>query len=220
MPTTTPAPRESDRIEAELRRMILELELEPGEMVSERQLMQRCGGGRTPLREACQRLAEQGLLALAPRQGVVIAPLSVFDFVEVMDAMAIAAGPAAALACRRLSAGQMEQLAAITAESEQAGAGGDYARQAALDYEFHALLAEATGNRYLCEYLLRLHRSASRFNLAAWMRDGGAPQSMDEHQRIIAALRERDPAASRAEMLAHIASARQRIVGKLSPPID
>ena len=90
--------RESDRIESELRRLILNLELEPGLAVSEATLMKQYNWGRTPLREACQRLAEQALLQMVPRQGVVIMPLNVFDFVEVMDAMSMVIGTAAALA--------------------------------------------------------------------------------------------------------------------------
>ena len=70
--------RESDRVESELRRLILNLELEPGLAISEASLMKQYNWGRTPLREACQRLAEQAMLQTVPRQGVVITPLSVF----------------------------------------------------------------------------------------------------------------------------------------------
>ena len=79
--------RESDKVETELRRLILSLELEPGLAISEAILMKRYGWGRTPLREACQRLAEQSLLTVAPRQGVVIMPLSIFDFLVSFNVM-------------------------------------------------------------------------------------------------------------------------------------
>mgnify|MGYP001430094782 CR=1 FL=1 len=58
--------RESDRVESELRRLILTLELEPGAALSEADLMKRYGWGRTPLREAIQRLTEQSLLQHTP----------------------------------------------------------------------------------------------------------------------------------------------------------
>lgn len=213
MPNSSPSPRESDRIEEALRRLILSLELQPGSAVSEAALMKNYGWGRTPLREAFQRLAEQSLLQIIPRQGVVITPLSVFDFVEVMDAMGMVIGPAASLACKRLSETQMEQLAQLVAQAEGAAAGGDLVAVAELDYEFHRILAEATGNRYLSGYLLHLHRVATRFNLAAWRRDGSASHSIEEHGELLEALQERDAEAVRRLMLEHIEGARLRVMG-------
>lgn len=207
--------RESDRVEAELRRLILSLELEPGAALSEADLMKRYGWGRTPLREAFQRLTEQALLQHTPRQGVQVTPLSVFDFVAVMDAMAMVIGPSASLACRRLSDAQLEALSALVEGLQDAEARRDFTALAELDYQFHALLAEASGNPYLRDYLLRLHRVATRFNLAAWQRDGVASASLSEHQRILEALRKRDAPAAREAMLAHIENARQRIVGAM-----
>ncbi len=210
---SSPSPRESDRIEGALRRLILSLELEPGLAVSEAALMKNYGWGRTPLREAFQRLAEQSLLQIVPRQGIVITPLSIFDFVEVMDAMGMVIGPAASLACKRLAEAQLEALAQLVTQAESAAAQGGLAAVAELDYEFHRILAEATGNRYLCSYLLHLHRVATRFNLAAWRRDGSARHSIDEHHQLLQALRTRDVVAVKALMLEHIEGARQRVVG-------
>ena len=205
--------RESDRIEDELRALILTLELEPGLAVSEGVLMKRFGWGRTPLREAFQRLAEQSLLQIVPRQGVVVTPLNVFDFVEVMDAMAIVIGPAASLACKRLSETQLNQLDEIVAQAESTGVQGNYRAASRLDYEFHSLLAQATGNRYLSRYLIHLHQVATRFNLASWQREGGVQISVAEHRRIVETLRSRDPSACKTVMLEHIQNARHRVVG-------
>ncbi|MBN2148863.1 MAG: GntR family transcriptional regulator [Anaerolineales bacterium] len=207
--------RESDRIEEELRQLILTLQLEPGQAVSEAMLMKRYGWGRTPLREAFQRLAEQSLLQIMPRQGVMITPLSVFDFVEVMDAMAVVIGPAASLACKHLSGAQIDQLEEIVRQAETSEEAGDFVQVARLDYEFHCILAEATGNRYLRRYLLHLHQAATRFNLAGWQRDGNARQSTLEHERIVQSLRDGNLAAIRSVMLNHIESARQRVMGTI-----
>ena len=103
--------RESDRIEKELRQLILTLELEPGLAISESSLIKRFSWGRTPLREAFQRLSEQSMLQVIPRHGVVVTPLSVFEFVEVMDAMAMVIGPAASLACKNLAKDELLRLA-------------------------------------------------------------------------------------------------------------
>ena len=205
--------RESDRIESELRRLILNLDLDPGLAISEASLMKQYNWGRTPLREACQRLAEQALLQMVPRQGVVIMPLSVFDFVEVMDAMSMVIGTAAALACKHLTDEQFDQLDALIAQGETAASVGDHIRLSELDSEFHRVLAEATGNRYLRDYLVHLQRVASRFNIATWKRDRDATPSLDEHRHLAAVFRQRDAAQAKAAMLEHIENARQKVMG-------
>jgi len=208
-------PRASDQVQNELRRLILTLELQPGLAVSEAMLMQRYGWGRTPLREAFQRLAEQSLLQMIPQHGAVITPLAVFDFIEVMDAMSMVIGSAASLACRRLTDEQFARLDEIVLLAETAAAKNDFANLADLDYDFHCILAEATGNRYLCRYLLHLHQVATRFNYAAWQRDGGVGESIGEHRHIVNIFRQRDPAQSKIAMLEHIEGARQRVLGTM-----
>jgi DNA-binding GntR family transcriptional regulator len=193
--------------------LILTLELEPGLAISEANLMKQYDWGRTPLREACQRLAEQSLLQIVPRQGVVIMPLSVFDFNEVMDAMTMIIGQAAALACKRIKDEQLELLDKLVSQGEAAAVNGDHIKVSELDYEFHRVLAETTGNRYLRDYLLHLHRVATRFNLAAWNRDQDANPSLEEHRVLAALFRQGDVAKVKEAMLAHIEKARQRVIG-------
>jgi GntR family transcriptional regulator, rspAB operon transcriptional repressor len=217
MPKTphTPKSRASDQIESELRRLILTLELEPGLAVSESTLIKRFGWGRTPLREAFQRLSEQSLLQIIPQQGAVVTPLNLFDFVEVMDAMSLVIGSAASLACKRLTEVELNQLDQLVAEGEVAAFAGDFERLTTLDYEFHGVLAQATGNRYLSKYLCHLHQIARRFNLAAWNRERNATPSLDEHRYLAAIFRARDTAAAKAAMLQHIEGARQRVIGTI-----
>ena len=211
--------RESDRVEEELRHLILTLELEPGLAISEANLTKRFGWGRTPLREAFQRLAEQSLLQIIPRHGIVVTPLSIFEFVEVMDAMAMVIGSAASLACKNLNEEEHSRLEQTISKSESAASKADFVEIADLDYEFHSILANATGNRYLCRYLLHLHQVATRFNFASWKRDGSADLSLEEHRRIVATLRNHDPAQARTVMLEHIENARKRVIGTIIPTV-
>ncbi len=211
----SPKARASDQVESELRRLILTLELEPGLAISEAALMKRYGWGRTPLREAFQRLAEQGLLQTIPQHGAMVTALSLFDFVEVMDAMSLVIGPAAALACKRLTDDELNQLDELVTQAEVAAKDGDFERFTELDYEFHSVLARATGNRYLSDYLRRLHMVARRFNFAAWQRERNAAPSLDEHRHLTAIFRARDVSAAKAAMLQHIESARQRVLGAI-----
>ena len=205
--------RESDRVEKELRELILTLQIEPGLAISESSLIKRYGWGRTPLREAFQHLAEQSLLQIIPRHGVVVTPLSVFEFVEVMEAMAMVIGPAASLACKHLTEGEVLQLEQTIELSKNAASNSDFVSVATQDYEFHRILAVATGNRYLCRHLLHLHQVATRFNLVSWKRDSSVEFSLNEHRKILEALHRHDEIEVRTVMLEHIENARQRVMG-------
>jgi DNA-binding GntR family transcriptional regulator len=209
--------RVSDRIEKELRQLILTLQIEPGLAISEASLIKRYGWSRTPLREAFQRLAEQSLLQIIPHHGVVVTPLSVFEFVEVMEAMAMVIGPAASLACKYLTENELGQLGQSIKQGQTAASQADFIAVATQDYEFHRRLAIATHNRYLCRYLLHLHQVATRFNLASWQRDVNAEFSLNEHIRIYEALRQHDEASARTMMLEHIENARGRVMGTFQP---
>ncbi len=205
--------RESDRVEKELRQLILTLQIDPGLSVTEASLINRYGWGRTPLREAFQRLAEQSLLQVIPHHGVVVTPLSVFEFIEMMDAMAMVIGPAASLACKHLTEADLLQLEHNVEQSNIAASRLDFILVATHDYEFHHFLAAATGNRYLSRYLIHLHQVAMRFNLASWKRDSSVGYSLNEHLRILDALRLHNEDQARSVMLEHIENARKRVMG-------
>ncbi|MEX0406109.1 GntR family transcriptional regulator [Aquibium sp. LZ166] len=85
-PPETPAEPAAARAYRALERMIVTLELAPGSTTTEGALIERLGLGRTPVREAVQRLAWQGLLEIRPRAGVAVAPLHPGDWLKVIDA--------------------------------------------------------------------------------------------------------------------------------------
>ena len=81
------------------------------------------------------------MLQIVPRQGVVVTALSIFDFAEMMDAMSMVIGPAAALACQRLTEDELAQLDEVVSASETAAQDGDFVRVSQLDFKFHRILS-------------------------------------------------------------------------------
>ncbi len=69
-----------------LEQLIVTLELAPSSTTTEGALIERIGLGRTPVREAIQRLAWEGLIEVRPRAGLAIAPLNAGDWLRVLDA--------------------------------------------------------------------------------------------------------------------------------------
>ena len=73
----TPAPSLTDRAYAALEEMIVTLQLAPGTAISESDLSGHLGIGRTPIREALQRLAREKLVSIFPRRGIFVSPIDV-----------------------------------------------------------------------------------------------------------------------------------------------
>lgn len=69
-----------------IERQIVTLELQPGALINERYLIDAIAMGRTPVREAIQRLAWEGLMDIRPRSGIAITPLDPRDYSKVLDA--------------------------------------------------------------------------------------------------------------------------------------
>ena len=142
--------------------MILTLELEPGAHTSEAQLCELLDCGRTPLREALQRLTEQSLVKHTPGRGYSIAPLDVFDFVDAMDAMSLMAGITASLAVERLSDQDLSDLEEVLFRAEKLATEADFTSVSQYDMEFHVRIVNAVGNRQLVRFLTHNARRVGR----------------------------------------------------------
>ena len=99
-----------------IRELIVTLELAPGAPVSERELMERLGLGRTPVREALRTLAQEKLVEVYPRRGIVVSPVDVGDLALLSEARITLESFAARLAAERANADDREVALALLAE--------------------------------------------------------------------------------------------------------
>jgi DNA-binding GntR family transcriptional regulator len=208
-------PRASDRIEQEIRRLITTLEIPPGTMIREVDLTQRLGCSRTPLREALQRLAQEYLVVAVPRRGMIVAELSLLDYVQLIEALAHIEGAAAGLAADRSSGEELDGLEQTINHAREANLHGEYFTVTEADFEFHRAIAGLTRNRYLLDTTVRLHRLASPFSFLALKRGENAELSIGEHRQLLAAIRRRDSALARRLTFDHTVRTKDRIIATL-----
>src|SRR5258708_7881461 len=119
---TTPRPplEKKDREQGDVERVyktllewVVTAELPPGEFLSEPDLAQRCSTSRTPIREACSRLAQDGWLSLIRRKGWIVTPISVRDIVELYEYRKTLECFTVEKAARSASHEQIDQLRSI-----------------------------------------------------------------------------------------------------------
>jgi len=185
-----------------LERLLVVLELAPGSVVTEQMLATRTGMGRTPVREAVQRLAREGLMEIRPRSGIAIAPLDPRDFPLVLAARRGVEMVLARSAARRASADDRGRLRRAETAMHNSVVHDDTPGFLDADKAVDTIMASASGNPYAARLAAPLQTHSRRF----WYRlkrPGDLRTSMERHVEIIEAVVAGDPdrAADAADRL-------------------
>jgi DNA-binding GntR family transcriptional regulator len=200
---------------AEIKRRIIGCELAPGAQVNEGGLGALLGLGRTPVHQALHRLEMEGLVAILPRKGIVVAPLSLDAVLDTIEVRACNEALCVRLAAARVRPDELAAMRALLDRAPALVAAGDVPALMALDLDFHGAIAAAARNRVLADLLRRLHEQQARFWFLTLSEPGHGARIRDEHEDILAALERRDPDAAAAAMRRHIDDFRRAITRAL-----
>ena len=96
-----------------IRELIVSLELAPGSAIKEPELTARLGIGRTPVREALRRLAQERLVEVYPRRGMFVTTVDVRDLARLCEVRAVLEPEAARLAAERATRADLEEIGAL-----------------------------------------------------------------------------------------------------------
>jgi DNA-binding GntR family transcriptional regulator len=184
-----------------LRQRIFAHELPPGTWVDEQKLAEQYGISRTPLREALKVLASEGLVELKPRRGCYVTEISRQDLDDIFPLMAMLEGRCAAEAVARASNAEIAGLKSIHERLEAAARDGRIDAFFEANQEFHKIIQQLSGNRWLLSVIQDLRKVLKLSRLHSLSLEGRLQQSLEEHRQIMAALEARD--AARAEKLMH-----------------
>jgi DNA-binding GntR family transcriptional regulator len=205
------APLESeslvDQVHRRLRRAILDGALGPGEPLRQEVLARELGISRTPLREALNRLASEGLIEFRPRRSAIVAEFAQRAIEEDYAARLIVEPAAARLAAKRRDP---EALAALEA-ALRAGrrAGGDADRQFDAARAFHVALVGAAGNPHLTRFVESLWggRIAPVFYARQARLSGRPEHDLAEHAEIVRLIAEGEAKAAAVAVEKHLTAA-------------
>ncbi len=176
----------------QIEEMIVTLKLEPGAIVNERALTDITGMGRTPVREAVQKLAWEGLMEIRPRSGIAIAALNPQDFGKVLDAREGVERVLARDAARYGAALHHERLKDASDAMSIALAANDVNGFLTADKVFDIVLGQAAENPFAARLASPLQTHSRRF----WFRlqrPGSLQQSAGAHRALIDAIIDRKP---------------------------
>ncbi|WUV84233.1 GntR family transcriptional regulator [Streptomyces sp. NBC_01476] len=185
----------------EMRRLILDGELRPGEHLTEATITERLGVSRHPVREAFRRLEAEGLLESLPRRGVRVVQLDRDELRIVREVRLALELIAVQHTVERADEATMSALRVVLEEGHTAVAGADHGKLNALNDRFHDLLAAGGGSRFLAE-TLRSARNQAHHLVGG--KSAAVNQSWDEHAAIIQAALDRDAELAMLLMRRHL----------------
>jgi DNA-binding GntR family transcriptional regulator len=198
-----------------LRQQILHGELEPGTIVSERMLAMRLRLGKAPVRGAVQRLASEGFMTVEPRRGIVIAPRSIQDIIDLYEIRTVLEQLVVRKIAGKLRSDQIERLRANLKEHQTLAETSAPAEALAVDFAFHRLLCAFHGNRHLMAMLSRIHDALfPELRLSHTKAPTRVSEAVREHQAIVDAVSDGDAARAERLMGQHLGSCQQFVMSR------
>jgi len=185
----------------------------PGAYLNENMISTELGIGRTPVREALHRLAQDGLIDVIPRKGVIVRPFSLDEIAHVIEVRLINEPICAAMAARRVTRAQLETPKAILQAAQQAiDERSDVEVLMHLDQQFHAWITEVAANPVLAEIILNLHDRSTRHWFLSLSEANHPQRVQEEHMDILRAIGAKDEAAAAESARRHVESSRNTIL--------
>ena len=193
----------SERAYRAIRDLIVRVDLAPGDVIREDDLQERLGIGRTPIREALQRLARDQFVTVIPRRGMLVAGVDVTELSMLYETRAILEPYATRLACARGRAEHWEAMASAIDGARRPGTSND--ELMAIDRTCHEIVWSASGNRFLTDTLDMLYAQSDRLWHLYLADVSDMRHAVEEHAEIHLAL-----VAGDAERAASLAEAHMR----------
>lgn len=204
-----PEPRSlAERAYELLVRKITRLELAPGSVLVDKLLMEEFGIGRTPIREAMQRLAIERLVDHLPNRGMLVSEITATGVQQIYEFRAVLDGYAAWLAASRASPEQSRQLAAAHKRLVRATEDDDINEFVAGDWYFYRILSDAAHNSLVADSIPRIFNLHLRLwfyisqKLGEWQPLALSHQEMTG--QVSEAVASKDPERAKAAMVQYV----------------
>lgn len=203
-----------DMVVDHLRTFIVEGALAPGLKLNERELCERLGVSRTPLREALKVLAAEGLVEISPNRGATVSHMTEAEIREMFELLSGLEAFSGELACERITSAEVAEIKALHYEMLACRAQNDLSGYYARNQAIHDRINEAARNTALRQVYVSMNRRLqalrfrSNFQVSKWDR------AIQDHEEMIRALDARDGNRLAAILRTHLLAKRDAVLAQ------
>lgn len=199
-----------------IKEAIRQSQVQPGQPLSETRLSRQLGISRTPVREALQVLAQEGLVQIIPGRAITVAAPSVRDVMDAIHVRSILEPEVVRLAAKHISPEQLEVLAQAQRDLEAAVENSDRAAWSRTDNIYHEVLSAACPNQLLGDLAMQFRNRVSYLSSDSQGNWERLAVCTDEHRQIVDRIAAGDPEGAAQAMRTHIEKYRESIFRRLS----
>jgi DNA-binding GntR family transcriptional regulator len=194
---------------------ILHAGLQPGDPLSETRISKALGISRTPVREALQQLAQDGLLQIIPGRAITVAAPSMQEVFDALHVRELLEPEVIRMAAESLPAYEREALQHLTGEMEQAARAGDRRNWSKLDIKWHEILCNSCPNHLLGQLVIQARNRIYSKGADEHVTDQFLIHGTLEHKEIVEAIVTRDSEKAQQLMLEHLRHVRDNMFKRL-----
>ncbi len=189
-------PSLTDQAYATLEEMIVTLKLPPGAAVSEAGLSEALGIGRTPIREAMQRLARERLVTILPRRGIIVSEINIKSQLRLLEVRREVERLIARSAARRATPEERTRFEQIAGLFEKSAKGNDETTFIRTDREFNELCTKSARNEFAAGAMVLMHSLSRRFWFLHYKQAADMPATAKLHADMARAIAKGEPQAA------------------------
>lgn len=199
-----------------LRTSILCGDLLPGERLIETQLAEQLQVSRTPIREAIRQLQRDSLVSTDAGGGLRVITISIVDAIQLYDCRIALEKLSVQEACQNASAAQLESLENLVTQAEQfvdqSAVDLNSFQMLEIDYKFHQLIAESSGNRWLATFLDQVFDKMALLRVQTTRHNPRVLEIRSEHRQIFEAIAQRNTEAAVQAIQDHLVASKARVI--------
>lgn len=192
-----------EQVYQDLTHRIITQELKPGQRLSEKEIIERYGIGKTPLREVMLLLQVDGLIRRFPRSGTIVAPIDFIELRETAEIRLALETIVADVVVDRINPVEIKQIEALTDELTQSSLNGLSAHFITTECRLHSALYEASKNAKLAKLLNEQQHFFARMWYSFERSHGDLQSQVQDWQEVCVALNTKDKEIMRTVYQGH-----------------
>lgn len=201
-----------------LRTSILSGDIAPGDRLVETQLAEQLQVSRTPVREAIRQLQREELVTPDSNGGLRVTTISTTGAIQLYDCRIALEQLAVVGACEKASASQIKKLNQCVVSAKELTSKSSHPNSSQmldLDYQFHLLIAESSGNTWLVSLLEQVFSKMALLRLQTTNHNPDVLEIRNEHYQVYEAIAQRNVEAATQAIQNHLNASKARVVQEI-----